>query len=368
MILLVDDTTDNIQVLNAILRGDHKIKAATSGQRALVLARQMPAPDLILLDIMMPGMDGHEVCRQLKADPETAGIPVIFITAKSEETDETLGFKLGAVDYITKPIRPPVVRARVDTHLRLRQAQRLLESQKSALEEAARLRDDVERITRHDLKAPLNGIIALPGLLAQRYPFSDKDAALLKNIERSGRKMLDMINRSLDLYKMETGTYVLRAQSLDLLPLLRSVLEEIALSPIARDKTWTLHLNGQSLAEGMQCWVEAESMLCYPMFANLLQNAFEASPQKAGVALELAVEGPRVAVRILNQGLIPEAIRANFFGKYVTHGKTQGTGLGTYSARLCAETQGGSIAVETLADTYTAITVTLPALVRDGTR
>lgn len=118
-ILVVDDVPSNIDVLSAILRDQYAITAATTGDKALGIARGTPAPDLILLDVMMPELDGYEVCRRLKADLSTQRIPVIFCTAMSEVGDETRGFELGAVDYITKPVSPTLVRARVRTHLQL---------------------------------------------------------------------------------------------------------------------------------------------------------------------------------------------------------------------------------------------------------
>lgn len=119
IILVVDDTPDNIHVMGGILRADYEVKAALNGEKALSIANSRPKPDMILLDIMMEGMDGYEVCRQLKADPATSDIPVIFVTAKGEEADEQYGFELGAVDYITKPVSPSIVQARVRTHLAL---------------------------------------------------------------------------------------------------------------------------------------------------------------------------------------------------------------------------------------------------------
>ena len=117
-LLLVDDEPTNLQVLRHVLQADYRLLFATDGARALQVAREQQ-PQLILLDIMMPGMDGYAVCRALKADPATAAIPVIFITALNDSQDETAGFDVGAVDYITKPVSPPVVRARVRTHLSL---------------------------------------------------------------------------------------------------------------------------------------------------------------------------------------------------------------------------------------------------------
>ena len=126
-ILVVDDTPGNIDILQGILSPAYRVKVAASGARALEIAAQTEAPDLILLDIMMPGMDGYEVIRRLKADPLTRAIPVLFITAKESPEDEQKGFDLGCVDYITKPISAPRVRARVRTHLALRDQNRVLE-------------------------------------------------------------------------------------------------------------------------------------------------------------------------------------------------------------------------------------------------
>lgn len=126
-VLIVDDNSDNLDVLSGVLRPFYKVKAAINGELALKVASAKKKPDIILLDIMMPGMDGYEVCRQLKKDPTTAQIPVIFVTAKTETKDEQTGFELGAVDYITKPISVPIVLARVRAQLALYNQQRELE-------------------------------------------------------------------------------------------------------------------------------------------------------------------------------------------------------------------------------------------------
>ncbi|GAB4448903.1 MAG: two-component system response regulator [Rhodocyclaceae bacterium] len=139
-VLIVDDTPDNLALMSALLRDRYRTKVATNGEKALRIAADEPQPDLILLDIMMPGMDGYEVCRRLKAGPRTAGIPVIFLTARSDIEDEQAGFDAGAVDYITKPVSPPIVMARVRTHLALKQAADLLRDQNAWLEAEVRRR------------------------------------------------------------------------------------------------------------------------------------------------------------------------------------------------------------------------------------
>jgi len=133
LLLVVDDNPSHIHVVHSILKDDYKIRIATSGVKALDMAKVNPQPDLILLDVMMPDMDGYEVCGHLKASPETRDIPVIFLTLKMEVADETRGFEVGAVDYIHKPFSPPIVKARVKTHVSLREAHETLARQLIAI-------------------------------------------------------------------------------------------------------------------------------------------------------------------------------------------------------------------------------------------
>jgi putative two-component system response regulator len=133
-LLLVDDTPENLVVLGELLRPHYRVRVASSGQRALEVAASNPRPDLILLDVMMPGMDGYATLRALRQDPATAGIPVIFVTAMDSIQDEEHGLELGAVDYITKPVRPAIVLARVRTHLEIKQARDWLKDRNDVLE------------------------------------------------------------------------------------------------------------------------------------------------------------------------------------------------------------------------------------------
>ena len=145
VILVVDDTPDNLHLMSGLLSEQYTVKVAPSGARALKIAHGERAPDLILLDVMMPEMDGYEVCRLLKADPSTVDIPVIFLTAKTEVEDEQHGFDLGAVDYITKPISAPIVLARVHTHLTLKASADFLRDKNAFLEQEIERRTDEVR-------------------------------------------------------------------------------------------------------------------------------------------------------------------------------------------------------------------------------
>jgi serine phosphatase RsbU (regulator of sigma subunit) len=143
-LLLADDDPDNIQVVYSILKDDYKVRVATSGAKALELAKAEPLPDLILLDVMMPGMDGYEVCGYLKANQKTRDVPVIFLTGKTEVADETHGFEAGAVDYIHKPFSPPIVKARVKTHLLLREAREQVARQLSAVNQELEMAREIQ--------------------------------------------------------------------------------------------------------------------------------------------------------------------------------------------------------------------------------
>jgi len=139
-VLVVDDTPENLALMAELLQDRYRVRVANSGERALALAQADPLPDLVLLDIMMPGMDGYEVCRRLKASAATQGIPVIFLTARADSEDERMGLELGAVDYITKPVSPPIVLARVHTHLALKATADFLRDKSAYLEREVALR------------------------------------------------------------------------------------------------------------------------------------------------------------------------------------------------------------------------------------
>lgn len=139
-VLVVDDTPENLTLMGALLRDHFMVKVANNGEKALKIAMSDAQPDLVLLDIMMPGLDGYEVCRRLKATAATRNIPVIFLTARSDPDDERMGLALGAVDYITKPISPPILLARVNTHLALKATADFLRDKSAYLEREVALR------------------------------------------------------------------------------------------------------------------------------------------------------------------------------------------------------------------------------------
>lgn len=358
-ILIVDDLRENIDVLRAVLVNYTKV-AALGGTQALEVARSESPPDLILLDIMMPDMDGYEVCRRLKANEKTRDIPIIFLTAKVSVEDEAKGLTLGAVDYITKPISPPVVLARVATHLAMRDAYGQLEQQYTALREMEQLRKDVEAITRHDLKSPIDGILGCAEMMVKQHQtLSSADMGRFSQLIRdSARQLREMVNLSLNLLKMEQGTYEVTLEPIDLLPILRRIQSDNQEMVERKRLEILLQVDGCLDSPETAFFILGDATLCYTMLANLYRNALEASEQGQQVSVSLE-RGEKAVVAIHNAGVVPEEMRLNFFKKYATFGKKGGTGLGTYSARLMAKTQQGEIQMHSSAEAGTTVTITL---------
>ncbi len=230
VILLIDDNEANIGVLVDYLKElGFKTITARNGQMGLKRA-QFSRPDLILLDVMMPGIDGFEVCQSLKANPETRDIPVIFMTALHEVEDKVKGFAAGGVDYITKPIQQEEVLARVRTHLRLQAQQRQLQQQAAALTQAKELADSA-RVTAerantakseflanmsHELRTPLNAILGFSHLVIRDPTLAPQHREHLKIVHHSGEHLLTLINDVLDMSKIEAGHTTLNKKDFDL--------------------------------------------------------------------------------------------------------------------------------------------------------
>ncbi|WP_421901803.1 hybrid sensor histidine kinase/response regulator [Maridesulfovibrio sp.] len=327
-ILVVDDTEENIDILLETLDEDYDVSVALNGIDALEVIEE-EKPDLILLDIMMPEMDGYEVCQRLKEDAATRDIPVIFITALTEAGNETKGLELGAIDYITKPFNPSIVKARVKNHLALRQA--------------IKLREDVERMTRHDLKNPLQDILSLPQLMEMTGDnLTESQLDMLSRIEAAGKNMLRLINSSLDLFKMEQGRYTLHPEEVDLMMVVNECVREVETITTSKNIGLKLNVDNVEYDGAQNILVQGEKLLIYSMVANLLRNALDASPEDEAIHISIESGNP-AKLKMRNKGAVPLAIRDMFFEKYATAGKHHGTGIGTYSARLIAQVHEGDI-------------------------
>jgi PAS domain S-box-containing protein len=226
--------------------------------------------------------------------------------------------------------------------------------QEEQLRNAVRLREEVERMSRHDLKTPLNSVIAMARLLREGGRLASEDDELLAGIERAGYRILNMVNLSLDLFRMEQGSYEFRPRAVDLAAVTRRVASDLESQAASKGLTVQVRPQGGSAAH-------AEEPLCYSMLANLIKNAIEAAPDGGVVGVILREEAGVLLVEVHNEGAVPDAVRAQFFQKYATAGKSGGIGLGTYSARLMARVQQGDITMRTSDGEGTTVTVRLAA-------
>lgn len=353
-LLVVDDTPSNLDVIVNLFRDEYRVKVATSGEQALKICQNAP-PDLILLDVVMPGMSGYEVCQKLKEQPETQGIPVIFLTSRGAATDLAKGFEVGGVDYVVKPSDPVVVKARVKNHLKLKEARDGLAQQLDLMVENSRLKEEVQYLMRHDLKNPLVAMLHHLSELTDDKQISPDSREKAVMAESAAYQMLAMINGSQDMIKMEKGLYVAKQQRVEMNRLLVRLKKDIA--GLAKPKNIDVRL----LPASDDLLIKGEELLCYVMLSNLLKNAIEAAPYDGQVSIEARLADGRIWIVVCNPGGVPEEIRSSFFEKYVTAKKTGGTGLGTYSAKLMAQAQGGDISLDDSEQDRTTLHIHLPA-------
>ncbi|OGK10348.1 MAG: hypothetical protein A2W80_05490 [Candidatus Riflebacteria bacterium GWC2_50_8] len=363
-ILIVDDVAANLEIVSSILLPHYSVMAVKSGKKALEVMQASTLPDLILLDVVMPEMNGFEVCRHIKADPRTSAVPVIFVSSQTEEVDEATGFAAGGVDYISKPVSPRIVLARVKTHLALSAANRELQMQNKHLQANINLLEQIEQIARHDLKSPLTIFMGASDYMGHDKNLNADQLGFLKVLHEAALKMLNMIDRSLDLFKMERGQYKVIPVAVDVVKLVHQVCAELeGLKRANSVECLVILKNYNPISQGSYP-IHSEENLLSAIVSNLLKNAIEASSAGERVTITLYEQNPYL-IEIRNQGVIPDEIRSRFFERYVTHGKKKGTGLGGYSARLAARTLGGDISFTTSTETGTIITVSIPHQVAD---
>jgi signal transduction histidine kinase len=228
------------------------------------------------------------------------------------------------------------------------------------IKQAQEIRDDVDRIMRHDLKSPLSGVISIPDLILDSVELPAEETRLLRAVQTAGRKMLSLINASLILYKLETEDYTIQRDNVDVLGLLHQVVDEVRASHVGYQVTVRIRTQGRPVQAGERFEVPGDPTLLSFTFSNLVKNAMEASEPSSAVDVDLEADERELRITIRNPGRVPPEIEDRFFDKYATAGKTGGAGLGTYSAKLFTQAHGGDIAMRTSEAEGTVLTVTLP--------
>ena len=351
-ILVVDDTPANLQLLSGMLKASgYRVRVVPSGALALQSAAKR-TPDLILLDVNMPEMDGYEVCRRVKNDPALAGVPIVFISALSEPLDKVKAFGSGGVDYITKPFQIEEVCARVRTHLEnhqltlaLEERARELERKHGALLRSEQLRDNLLHMLVHDMRTPLTGLLASLQFLEE-----DAGAGLeeesrddLKNAVIGARRIKLMIDDMLDITRMEAGQLGLERQRAAVGDLFDQALASLA------GLTKGRHLR-VSVPIGLEFFGDVE--LLRRVIVNLLGNALKFTPNSGRIALTAVAgeSGVRITVADDGPGVDPQYHDKIFekFGQAEARAQrgVPSSGLGLAFCKLAVEAHGGHIGID----------------------
>jgi len=283
-ILIVDDTPENLHVLSATLsQQGYQVRGVIKGKMA-IRAAGSALPDLILLDINMPDLNGYEVCEQLKQNPQTAQIPVIFLSALDEVTDKVKGFQSGGVDYITKPFQIEEVLARVENQLTIRRLQRQLMEQnqqlqleiqermkaEAAAEAASKAKSEFLANMSHELRTPLNAILGFTQVMNRDLEISTEQREYLGIINRSGEHLLELINDVLDLSKIEAGIISFNEGSFDLYRLLDELEEMLQIKALTKN----LGLNF-IISSAVPQYIKTDKQKLRCCLINLLGNAIK---------------------------------------------------------------------------------------------
>ena len=359
-VLVVDDTLQNLELLSEMLKArGYRVRPVPSGDLALQAAKNNP-PDLVLLDIHMPDMDGYEVCERLKADEKLQDIPVLFISGLSEVTDKVRAFRVGGADYITKPFQFEEVEARVATHLELRRQRRQLEASYEQLQQLEGLRDDLTHMIVHDLRTPLTNIIGNLETLQD----ADYDRELTREFvpaaAEAGRTLLGMVNDLLDISKLEAGQMVL----------------DIATFPVAEVvEAGLASVRGLAEQKGLELTVDvsppglilsADEDNIRRAITNLLGNAVKFT-REGSVRVHAQRESGTVFISVTDTGEgLPEADRERIFEKFSqvgtrSAGRKMSTGLGLTFVKLSVEAHGGRAWVESELGHGSAFCISLPS-------
>lgn len=353
VVMVVDDVPANVRLLGEILRSrGYAVRECSGGAEALAAAAESP-PDLILLDISMPGLDGYTVCERLKADDRLVAVPVLFLSSLSETMDKVKGFKAGGVDYITKPFDIDEILARVETHLKIHQLQeeltcrhRELAENYRRLKELEALRDSLVHMIVHDLRNPVAAIASFQFILeTEGEALSERARSCVRGSLRSAAYLTEMINTVLDVGKLESGRMQLHLEDCDLAALGRAVIDH--LDPIKGERKILLE------APEEPALVRGDRQLLSRLIQNLAGNALKFTSGSEGtvvIGVESRADAVRVTVQDNGPGIPPEHL-GKVFEKYWqgearSLGFSASTGLGLTFCRMVAEAHGGTIGVE----------------------
>ena len=362
-ILIVDDVPKNIQVLgNILINEKYQISYTQDGNHALALIKKNKF-DLILLDIMMPEMDGYEVCKRIMADPEIAEIPVIFLTAKADKESVIKGFKLGACDYVTKPFNAEELLARVRTHLELKDKNEQLKNINQTLEQKVierttelrsankklltldKAKSDFLNIIGHEIRTPLNGIQGLTSLLTDS---TDKDVQLdyIKNLKEASDRLVKFSEIALLITSINTERYVMQTTFVGLKDLLNECIK-IKLQNINKNLNYSINVDTDDIK------IVGDSKLLKDCFESIIDNAIKYSPDKGLIEIKAYRDDDKVIVSFRDNGPgfsdeAKEKLFNYFSSDDIMH--SEGLGLGLASVKLITDVHHGKTEIKNMDD------------------
>jgi len=362
-VLVVDDTPGNLRVLvDSLSNRGLNILVATDGTSAIERA-VYSQPDLILLDVIMPGIDGFETCRIFKEKPETTDIPVIFMTALSDTSQKIKAFEVGAVDYVTKPFEEEELIARVDAHLTIRRLQDDLMRRNTQLEDLNQLKNEFLGMAAHDIRNPLTAILATSEILEMTAASAteEKLTHMAQQVQTAGNRIKTLLSNLLDVNAIDSGK-----RNIDIQPIeVETVLEQISTNhlPAAREKQ--IDLIREPAAE--TDIIQADATAISQVLDNLISNAIKYSEPGKRVWIKSQRREEKITLSIRDEGPgLSEEDRGKLFGKFArltprpTAGETS-TGLGLWIVKELVQSMEATIRCESALGEGTSFIVEFPA-------
>ncbi len=358
-ILIVDDNVYNLQVTSLILKeAGYRLGVAQSGKDALKQL-EIQIPDLVLLDIMMPEMDGIEVCRRIKEQSRWKDIPIIFLTAKTQTEDLVKAFNAGGIDYLTKPFQKEEILVRIKTHIDLYQS-------KKRIEEMNRTRDKLYSVIAHDIKTPFTNIMFIVDALNDKQVRLDSPEyhQILNFLEKSTRQTYDLLNNLLTWTKYQSGIIKPELSEKNLNPFIQETVQ--LLKPVAEQKNLTFDLDVED-----EFLVFADEVTTKTIIRNLLTNAIKFSYENSMIHIKTNQKGSSKCLIIKDDGvgMSSDIIDRVFYkDESYTHEGTNnetGNGLGMQMVKDFVKLNNSSMDVESKVDEGTAITITFSKYLRN---
>ncbi len=352
-ILVVDDMPDNLRLLVNIFKDDYSVQVAQSGAKALEICMEDKVPDLILLDVMMPEMDGFEVATKLRQHHEH--IPIIFVTAMIGDETKVKGMELGAIDFVTKPINPDEIKRRVDNFMRYVELHKQLQSNYDSIFECKRLEGELENITQDNIHEPIFNALQLIQKMRENEQSNSPQIEQFNTIENILLESLNAINFSSVRYKIENDNFKIVSKPVEIVEILNQVVEKAHQEFIAKQLTIDIETNFKS-TDGKAPLILGDASLSYSLLQGLINRTCEVLPKKSVITIAIDDNNP-LKIEIKNKGVPSSSIRRGFFDKYI-NGNQLNVNL---SVKLFAEVQGGNVSLEILDDdNLTAVVVCLP--------